>query len=227
MYQNKTLSLVLPAYNEGLNISNFINAVKKLNVVDQIIGVNNNSKDNTEQEIKKNNIVYLNADKQGFGAAVKEGLKNCKTDLILICEPDGSFEANDILKLLNLINDYDAVFTSRTSSMKNYYLKYGNILYAKILSLVFRGPKLSDVGSSLRLFKKVHLEKFINTLKSDGPELQIELTINFFRQKINIIEIDINYLDRLGASNYTVNFIGSLNVAIKFTKVVLIKLFKI
>ena len=149
MYKNKTLSLVLPAYNEGLNISNFINAVKKLNVVDEIIGVNNNSKDNTEQEIKKNNIVYLNADKQGFGAAVKEGLKNCKTDLILICEPDGSFQANDILKLLTLINDYDAVFTSRTSSMKNYYLKYGNILYAKILSLVFGGPKLSDVGYKL------------------------------------------------------------------------------
>lgn len=227
MYKNKTISLVLPAYNEGLNISNFINAVKKLNVVDEIIGVNNNSKDNTEQEIKKNNIVYLNADKQGFGAAVKKGLKNCKTDLILICEPDGSFQANDILKLITLINDYDAVFTSRTSSMKNYYLKYGNILYAKILSLVFGGPKLSDVGSSLRLFKKEHLYKFINTLKSDGPELQIELTINFFRLKIKIIEIDINYLDRLGASNYTGNFIGSLKVAIKFTKLVLIKLFKI
>lgn len=227
MFQNKTLSLILPAYNEGLNISNFINAVKKLNVVDQIIGVDNNSEDNTEQEIKKNNIVYLNADKQGFGAAVKKGLKYCKTDLILICEPDGSFEANDILKLLSLINDYDAVFTSRTSSMKNYYLKYGNVIYAKILSLIFCGPKLSDVGSSLRLFKKEHLDKFKNNLKSDGPELQIELTINFFRLKIKIIEIDINYSNRLGISNYTGNFIGSLKVALRFTKIVIIKLFKI
>ena len=192
MYQNKTLSLILPAYNEGLNISNFINEVKRLNVVDQIIGVDNNSKDNTEKEIKRNNVIYLNADKQGFGAAVKKGLKNCKSDLILICEPDGSFQANDILKLLKFINDYDAVFTSRTSCMKNIYLKYGNIFYAKILSLIFSGPKISDVGSSLRLFKKENLDLFINNLKSDGPELQIELTINFFRLKIKIIEIDID-----------------------------------
>lgn len=226
MFQDKSLSLVLPAYNEGLNISNFINDVKKLGVVDQIIGVNNNSTDNTEQEIKKNNIIYLNAEEQGFGAAVKKGLNSCTKDLILICEPDGSFEANDILKLLSFINDYDAVFTSRTSSMKNYYLKYGNILYAKTLSLIFGGPKISDVGSSLRLFKKKNLDVFIDNLRSDGPELQIELTLNFFSLNIKIIEIDVNYFNRLGISNYTGNFIGSLKVALKFTKVVLIKLFK-
>ena len=33
MFENKTISLILPAYNEGLNISNFINEVKKLNLV--------------------------------------------------------------------------------------------------------------------------------------------------------------------------------------------------
>ena len=28
------------------------------------------------------------------------------------------------------------------------------MIYAKVLSFIFRGPKLTDVGSSLRLFKK-------------------------------------------------------------------------
>tara|TARA_B100000795_G_scaffold269191_1_gene257893 strand:- start:2901 stop:3584 length:684 start_codon:yes stop_codon:yes gene_type:complete len=227
MFKNKILSLILPAYNEGLNISNFINDVKKLNIVDQIICVDNNSTDNTEQEIKKNDVIYLNAEKQGFGAAVKKGLRNCKSDLILICEPDGSFQAKDFLKLLNMIDDYDAVFTSRTSSMKNFYLKYGNFIYAKILSFIFKGPEITDVGSSLRLFKKKDLDIFIKSLKSDGPELQMELTINLFKLNIKIIEIDIDYFNRLGVSNYTGNFIGSLKVALKFTKIVLFKLFKI
>ena len=227
MFKNKTVSLVMPAYNEGLNISNFIKDVKKLNIVDQIIAVDNNSKDNTEQEIKKNDVTYLNAEKQGFGAAVIKGLWNCESDLILICEPDGSFKAKDFLKLLNLIDNYDAIFTSRTSSMKNFYLKYGNFLYAKMLSFIFSGPRITDVGSSLRLFKKRNLDLFIKDLKSEGPELQMELTINLFESNIKILEIDIDYSNRLGASNYTGNFIGSLKVAIKFTKIVLLKLFKI
>lgn len=227
MFKNKTVSLVMPAYNEALNISNFIKDVKKLNVVDQIIAVDNNSKDNTEQEIKNNDVTYLNAEKQGFGAAVIKGLWNCQSDLILICEPDGSFKAKDILKLLNLIDNYDAIFTSRTSSMKNYYLKYGNFIYAKMLSFIFKGPRITDVGSSLRLFKKKNLDFFIKDLKSEGPELQMELTINLFKLNIKIIEIDINYFNRLGVSNYTGNFIGSLKVAIKFTKIVLLKLLKI
>ena len=227
MFKNKSLSIILPAYNEELTISNFIIEIKKLNIVDQIIAVNNNSTDNTEHEIRKNNVVYLNAKKQGFGAAVKEGLRFSNTDLILICEPDGSFQANDILKLLNYIDSYDAVFTSRTASMKNLYLKYGNIIYAKVLSLIFGGPTISDVGSSLRLFKKKNLNTFINNLKSDGPELQLELTINFFKLKIKIVEINVNYSDRLGVSNYTGNLIGSFKVALKFTKVVFVKLFKI
>ena len=154
MFKNQTLTVVLPAFNEGANISKFITEIKDLKVVDEIIAVNNNSTDNTEQEIKKNNVVYINANKQGFGAAVKEGLKKCKTELIIICEPDGSFQAKDILVILEYINHFDAVFTSRTGSMQNFYLKYGNMIYAKVLSFIFRGPKLTDVGSSLRLFKK-------------------------------------------------------------------------
>jgi len=226
MYKNQTLSIVLPAYNEGDNISKFIKNLKKLNVIDEIIAVDNNSTDNTKKEIQKQDVTYLNAEKQGFGAAVKKGLNHTKTELILICEPDGSFLADDIFVLLNLIDDFDAVFTSRTKKIEKIYLKYGNIIYAKTLSLIFHGPKLSDVGSSLRLFKKKDLNKFISSLKSDGPELQVELTINFIKEKINIIEIPINYKRRTGESNYTGNFIGSLKVALKFTKIVLAKLFR-
>ena len=225
MFKNQTLTVVLPAFNEGANISKFITEIKDLKIVDEIIAVNNNSTDNTEQEIKKNDVVYINANKQEFGAAVKEGLKQCKTELIIICEPDGSFQAKDILVILEYINQFDAVFTSRTGSMQNFYLKYGNMMYAKVLSFIFRGPKLTDVGSSLRLFKKNDLLKFIHRLKSDGPELQIELTINFFKQNTKIVEVPIKYFNRVGISNYTGNFLGSLKVAIKFTKVVISKFF--
>ena len=107
-----------------------------------------------------------------------------------------------------------------------FYLKYGNWLYAKFLSLLFNGPKLSDVGSSFRVFKRKNFDLFKDTLKYNGPEFQLELTINLFRQKLKITEIKIEHKPRIGKSHYTGNFFDSLMVVFQFTKVVFLKLFR-
>ena len=131
MYKNKSVTVVLPVYNEDKTISKFIGDLKKLKLFDEIIAVDNNSTDNTKNEILSNNITYLTEKKQGFGASLKKGLDNVKTDLIIVCEPDGSFNANDTIKLLKNSEIYDAVFTSRTDNKMNFYLKYGNKIYEK------------------------------------------------------------------------------------------------
>ena len=228
MYKNQTLSIILPALNEEKSISNFIADLKQLNIFDEIICVDNNSTDNTKNEIIKNNVVYLYENKKGYGAAVKKGLNHAKTDLLMVSEPEGSFVARDSLILLEKLDLYDAVFTSRTfNEHMVFYLKYGNRLYAKFLSLLFNGPKLSDVGSSFRVFKKKDYDLFKNTLKYNGPEFQLELTINLFRLNLNITEIKIEHKPRIGKSHYTGNFLDSLMVVIQFTKVVFLKFFKI
>lgn len=228
MYNKQTISIILPALNEEKTISNFIIDLKKLNIFDEIIAVDNNSTDNTKAEIQKNNVTYLFEKKKGYGAAVKKGLNHAKTDLLMVSEPEGSFAAKDSLILLKKLDDYEAVFSSRTYNQHMiFYLKYGNRLYARFLNLLFNGPKLSDVGSSFRVFKKKNYDLFKDTLKYDGPEFQLELTINLLRQKLKIIEMQIEHKPRIGKSHYTGNFIDSLMVVIKFTKVVILKLFRI
>ena len=228
MYKNQTLSIILPALNEEKSISNFIQELKKLNIFDEIIAVDNNSTDNTKLEIQKNDVTYLFEKNKGYGAAVKKGLNYAKTDLLMVSEPEGSFNAEDSLILLKKLEECDAVFTSRTYNKHMiFYLKYGNRLYAKFLSFLFSGPKLSDVGSSFRVFKKQNYDIFKDSLKYNGPEFQLELTINLLRQKLKIIEMTIEHKPRIGKSHYTGNFFDSLIVAIQFTKVVFLKLFRI
>jgi len=227
VYNKKTVSIVLPAFNEEKSISKFIKEIKNLKVFDEIIAINNNSTDRTRQAIQENNVSYYFEKKKGFGASLKKGLDNSKSELIIICEPDGSFNSSDCIKLLELSKKYDAVFTTRTNSEMNFYLKYGNKLYAKILCLLFNGPSLTDVGSSYRLIKRSDYNKFKKKLKYHGPEFQIELTINLINQNLKIIEIPIYYGKRIGKSNYTSNFYSSLKVAIRFSKVVLLKFFRI
>jgi len=228
LYKNKTLSIILPALNEEHTVSNFINDLKKLEIFDEIIAVDNNSTDSTKKEILKNNVTYLFEKKKGYGAAVKKGLNHAKSDLLMVSEPEGSFSAKDSLLLLKYLEQYDAVFTSRTNNKKMiFYLKYGNKLYAKFLSFLFKGPKLTDVGSSFRVFQKKHYDLFKNSLKYDGPEFQLELSINLFRLNIKIIELPIEHKARYGKSHYTGNFLDSLKVVLSFSKVVFLKLFKI
>ena len=50
MYQGKTISVIFPAYNEEKNIKNAIDDFFSIKVVDEIIVVDNNSKDNTVKE---------------------------------------------------------------------------------------------------------------------------------------------------------------------------------
>ncbi len=225
--KKKEVSIILPALNEGRTVGKFIKQLKNLKIFKEIIVVDNNSTDNTKKEILKHKVKYLFEKKKGYGAAVKKGLVNASSKYLMISEPEGSFNAKDALIILKKLNYYDAVFTSRTSNKMIFYLKYGNKLYAKILSLLFNGPKLTDVGSSFRVFPKKTFDKFKKTINSEGPEFQIELTINLIREKLKIIEIPITHKKRIGKSHYTGNFIDSLKVVIKFTKIVILKFFKI
>lgn len=227
MYKKKTISIILPALNEEKTISKFIAELKELCIFDEIIAVDNNSTDKTKEEILKNNVTYLFEEKKGYGAAVRKGLDHAKSEFLMVCEPEGSFNAKDCIILLEQLDKYNAVFTSRTFNNMIFYLKYGNKIYAKFLSFLFNGPKLTDVGSSFRVFSKSTYDKFKHTLKYDGPEFQLELTINLIRQKNKILEIAIEHKKRVGKSHYTGNFFDSFLVVIKFSKVVFLKFFNI
>ena len=228
MLNQKTIEIILPAYNEEKSIRSYIQGLESLRIFDKITVVNNNSTDKTREEVQMTSAIYLEEKKQGFGAAVKKGLSNISSDLIFISEPDGSFNPLDIPRMLKSIDKYDAVFTSRTSNKMNFYLKFGNKIYGFLISILFGGPILSDAGSSLRLIKSDILKDIIRNLKYDGPELQMELTINLLQKKIKIIELQVDYENRIGRKSvYTKNFFSSLKVLLGFSKVVVKKFFKV
>ena len=57
MWKNKTICIVFPAFNEEVNIRNAIQAFYANSYVDKVIVVDNNSTDNTKDEILKTEIL--------------------------------------------------------------------------------------------------------------------------------------------------------------------------
>ena len=150
------------------------------------------------------------------------------SDYFFICEPDASFNVSDIDNFLEKLNQgHEVVFGSRTKQIQKFYLRIGNLIYAKIIQILFNGPNITDVGCSFRLVKKEIYLSFCDDLKFLGPEFQVELTINLIKKYKNIIEIPVNYKQRVGSSNYTGNFFSSLKVALSMLKVIFLKFLKI
>ena len=218
---SESVDLILPAYNEETSIKKCINNFEKLNIFSNIIAIDNNSTDKTADEIKKTNAKYILEKTQGYGSAIRRGIKESNSNIIIICEPDLTFSHLDIYKFLAYLDDFDCVFGTRTSksmielgAKMSWYLRYGNILVAKVLEYLFNGPSITDVGCSFKAFKKKSLKKVLDDLTVDGSHLQPELMIRLIQNKNKIIEIPVFYLKREGYSKITYSFYSSLRVAI-------------
>tara|TARA_A100001015_G_scaffold311910_1_gene416088 strand:- start:374 stop:1084 length:711 start_codon:yes stop_codon:yes gene_type:complete len=222
MFNNKSFSLILPAYNEETHIKKNIETFSETKIFDEIIVVDNNSTDLTKIEIEKTDAKYLCEKIQGYGAALRKGMESSNGDYIVLCEPDSTFSAKDIYKFLAYIDDFDCIFGTRTtkslihkSAKMQFSLRIGNILVAKVLEYMFLGPTLSDVGCTYKVISREAYQKIKSDLKVIGSEFQPELMINLILKKIKILEIPVNYLEREGKSKITYNFTSSFVLALK------------
>lgn len=222
MFNNKSFSLILPAYNEGTQIKKNIESFLNTKIFDEIIVVDNNSTDLTKKEIEKTEAKYLFEKTQGYGAALRKGMEASTGDYIVLCEPDSTFSAKDIYKFLAYIEDFECIFGTRTtkslihkSAKMQFMLRLGNILVAKLLEYLFFGPTLSDVGCTYKVISRHSYEKIRNNLTVIGSEFQPELMINLILKNTKILEIPVNYLEREGKSKITYNFTSSSVLGLK------------
>ena len=116
---DKSISVVIPAYNEEENIQEAIIAINnylKPRFKDyEILIVSEGSTDGTDKIVKelavdiKNIRLLSNPNNFGFGGALKTGLTSAKKELIFYTDADMQFDINELDKLLPMIERYDIV----------------------------------------------------------------------------------------------------------------------
>ena len=228
MYNNKKISLIFPSFNEEECISKAIEEFDKTNIIDEIIAVDNNSTDKTAEIIKRSKATYVLETTQGYGAAIRRGLKECSGDLLVVTEPDGSFTAKDLDRLLSYTDKYDCVFGTRTSkdhiekgAKMNFLLRSGNIIVAKFLSILFPFNNFTDVGCTYKILSRKSYDKIKDDLKVIGSELQPEIMVRTILKKQSIKEIPVVYKERSGRSKITKDFTSTAILALKMIKLII------
>lgn len=210
MYRNKRVSVVMPVYNEVENVKQAIEEFFLHPAVDEVIAVDNNSTDGSDLQIKSTNAKYILESKQGYGAALQRGMKEATGDLIVTVEPDGTFLASDIEKLLIYSRDFSVVFGTRTSraliwsnANMNFHLRMGNWAVAKLLEYLFNGPSLTDVGCTYKVIDKLAYEKIKNSFTIAGSWFSPEFMIRILQYHIKCVEVPVHYCPRKGVSKIT------------------------
>ena len=233
MYGSKTVSIVFPAYNEEGWIRKAVEDFFVVDVVDEVVVVNNNSRDRTAEEALQTKARVVLETRQGYGQALRRGLHEATGDLVIMAEPDGTFLGRDILKLLAYADDFDMVCGTRTTrelvwaeANMDWFLRVGNWLVAKLLQFLHGGPSLSDCGCTLRLVHRSALRKFQNKLTVSGSHFLPEMVILALKHKVRVIEVPVNYRGRVGESKITGNWSGILRTGFQMIWLILKYRFK-
>lgn len=217
MWKGKSVSVVLPTYNEKDSIAQHINDLFSTGFVDEIIAVNNNAVAGTDLEILSTKAKLIHEHRQGYGFSIQRGLQETSGDLIVISEPDGTFVASDIIKLLAYTDDFSIVFGSRTLNTMIWkganmgaFLRHGNFFVAKMIEVFFNTTTLSDVGCTFRLMARHSLENMTPAFTIGGSHFGLEMMLIAIEKQIRFIQIPVNYQQRVGTSSVT----GSLSKTI-------------
>ncbi|MGS0687155.1 glycosyltransferase family 2 protein [Nakamurella sp. GG22] len=210
MWNGKSLSVVLPTYNEKDSIADTIRAFDKLGIVDDILVVNNNAAPGTSEEVARTSAREVFETTQGYGAAIRRGLVEVDTDLICICEPDGTFKASDLNKLLPFTEECDFVVGSRTVSNfiwdganMGWFLQWGNWAVAKVIEILFNTSYLSDVGCTFRVVSRSRVADIVEKARVDGSSFGLEMLMLAVVGRAKIVQVPVNYHQRVGVSSVT------------------------
>ncbi len=167
------LSIVIPAYNEEAciekTVTKLLNALRGARIEFEILVVNDNSTDSTEDILKKlssnnNEVRYINNSfSNGFGFAVRTGLENFSADAVAIVMADGSDLPEDVIGFFRKLEEgYDCVFGSRfMKGGRTYgYPKFKLIInrFANLFIRMLFGIRYNDTTNAFKMYRRETIE---------------------------------------------------------------------
>lgn len=217
----KTL-VVIPAYNEALNIEKTVHDLEVNAPEEDYVVVNDGSKDNTLEVLKKNDFNYIDgfcnlglfgAVQTGFKLAIKENY-----DVVIQFDGDGQHSAKYIAPLVKEIeNGNNIVIGSRFVDEKKPFTArmIGSRLIAGAIKMM-TGKTITDPTSGFRAYDKNCIIDYANEM-NNPPEP--DTLVYMLRKQRKIKEIQVQMSDREFGESYlnlvnTIKYMSRMMVSI-------------
>ncbi|MEZ5962734.1 MAG: glycosyltransferase family 2 protein [Planctomycetota bacterium] len=211
MFRGKSVSLVVPAYNEAETIAAVVSEFRQTPHLDEIVVVDNNCTDATASLAEAAGARVVRETVPGYGSALMAGMGHAKGDIFVLTEADGSFCAKDLEKLLVYLDDADLVVGTRTTRQMveqganmRFLLRWGNVAMAKFLELLWirpSEPRFTDVGCTYRALHRSTFLAIKDGLRERGPAFSPEMMCAALNARRRVIEIPVTYRRRSGGTS--------------------------
>jgi glycosyltransferase involved in cell wall biosynthesis len=224
----KTLSVIIPVYNEQETIAKIVKKVKAVDIDKEIIIVDDASTDSTpkilkefqaDQEIK----IITHEKNMGRGAGIKTALSQAAGYITIFQDADLELDPSNYPNLLQPIldNETEVVFGSRFLGKgfiagMGFFAYLGNVILIELTDRLFKA-NLTDV---LTMFQVTKTEIFRELdIEKDRWGSTIEITAKLLKKKYKIVEIPIVYIPRrkeTGKKVHWSDFFSCFSTLIKF-----------
>jgi glycosyltransferase involved in cell wall biosynthesis len=208
------LTIVVPVYNEEISLKTFIPSLIKFSNDNnfKLVIVNDGSTDNTESIIESFNQLgsfkYVRHKKnKGYGAALKAGIEQCETELVVTVDADGQHVLEDVLKLRDKIvsTDADLVIGSRVDNKGSETIKRFGKFIIRNLSKILIQNEINDLNAGMKMMRTNLAKKYIK-ICPDTFAFSDVITLVFISEKNIVLEEPIQVIERQnGKSKITFN----------------------
>jgi len=179
MYRNKKIVVVMPAYNAAKTLVQTYREVQQQGIVDQIILVDDGSRDETVALARSLEGVYVHVHEvnKGYGGNQKSCYRlalEAGADIVIMLHPDYQYTAQLIPAMASIIASdlHPCVLASRI--LGGYALKGGMPLWKYIanraltlMENILLGAKLSEYHTGYRAFSRKVIEEVLWDQNSD------------------------------------------------------------
>jgi dolichol-phosphate mannosyltransferase len=206
--------LILPTYNEAVNIEPFVRAVlpelAEASTDHRLLIVDDNSPDGTgriadslAKELESVEVLHR-PEKLGLGVAYLAGFRHALehgADLVLEMDSDFSHSPADVPRLIRAAEDADLVLGSRYVAgggvsdwgLLRRFLSRGGSWYARLVLRV----GVHDLTGGFKCFRREVLERLdLDAIHAEGYGFQIEVTYRAIRAGFRVKEIPIVFRER-------------------------------
>ena len=195
------VTVIIPAFNEEQSIGEVVDNVYRhcSSFLEDIIVVDDGSTDSTYQiACQSHAVVIQHKQNKGYGASLKTGIRQAKTDFVLTMDADGQHRVEDLERLLKF-SDYDMVVGQRSSLIHSALWRMPGKWFIGKIANYLTNRKIPDLNSGLRLIRREVAVRYIHLCPS-GFSFSTTITMALLSRGYNITYVPIQVEKRVGKS---------------------------
>ena len=200
MADPRSISVVIPAFNEAAAIADVVAGLAAAGAWHEIIVVDDGSRDGTADGAARAGArVVRHPYNKGNGASVKSGIRAATGEFILIIDGDGQHKPSDAVALAALCGEYDLVVGARASATQaGSTRRAGNAALNRLASFL-ADRDIPDLTSGFRCARREYLLEFLHLLPN-GFSTPTTTTLAFLRAGYNVAFHPVEARQRVGVS---------------------------